>query len=92
MSQAQRLQNIITTALNLPVQQRDAYLNEACQDDAQLLELVKTRLDEAEQHKGAALAHDPHTLIGHSIGPYEIVSLIGVGGMGVIYEASAFNN
>lgn len=88
MFTAQQLEKIVITALNMPAQQRDAYMQEACGGNLELLECVKSRITQAEAVPSSSLQHDPNAMLGKSIGPYEIDSLLGVGGMGIIYLAN----
>ncbi len=89
MTKNQTAQNIFKTCLNLPVPQREGYLNQACADDAELRELVNTHLSQAEQIESPSgkPQQAQTSMLGKKIGPYEIVGQIGVGGMGLIYEA-----
>lgn len=87
MFTAQEIEKIVSAVLDLPVQHRDAYLREACDGDNELLESVKSRITESETLDTCSQEDDPNAMLGQSIGPYEIISLLGVGGMGVIYLA-----
>ena len=94
-----RVKDIFTSAVALPTGEREAFLTAACDGDAALLSEVRSLLDadateEAIVDRPAAAfvgsefagnGGDPW--IGRRIGPYEIVSLIGYGGMGEVYRA-----
>ncbi|SPE26739.1 putative Serine/threonine protein kinase [Candidatus Sulfopaludibacter sp. SbA3] len=57
---------------------RDAFLREACREDEELRCEVRSLLDQTE----SGLLNHPLQL-----GPYQIVGIIGAGGMGTVYEA-----
>src|SRR5215472_2104318 len=82
---------------NCPPERWDAYLDEACDGDADLRRRVRVLLD---AHKGAdSLIDDPGPAAtitvappltdgqGTIIGPYKLMEGIGEGGMGVVYMA-----
>ncbi len=78
---------------------RDALLRDACADDVALEREVRSLLDAQErgssflerpavERPGTFQAfHEPVDLIGRSIGPYRVESLLGTGGMGAVYQA-----
>lgn len=92
----ERLQELFEAALDQPAEARDAFLLSAAPDDAALRNEVHallvahersdTRLQRAlpDFTQGGAAAVD--RWIGKHVGAYEIVRLIGVGGMGAVYE------
>jgi serine/threonine protein kinase len=57
---------------------RDAFLREACREDEELRCEVRSLLDQTE----SGLLNHPLQL-----GPYQIVGVIGAGGMGTVYQA-----
>src|SRR5215470_13626565 len=82
--------------------QREAWLEGACRDDAELRREVETLLQDAvtnptrpfldtESVVAAApkfASHDPDTpFIGKLVGPYKITRELGRGGMGAVYLA-----
>jgi Tol biopolymer transport system component/predicted Ser/Thr protein kinase len=66
------------SALERPEPARDAFLREACQEDEELRCEVGSLLDQSE----SGLLDHPLQL-----GPYQIVGVIGAGGMGTVYQA-----
>jgi tetratricopeptide (TPR) repeat protein len=90
---------LLDAALDLPASERAAFLREKCGADRELLELVGGLLRQVDETTngglatGRALEAFPDAfeglgsdLSGTSLGRYEIVRLLGRGGMGVVYE------
>src|SRR6185503_15980888 len=83
-------------AVDLPRDEREAFLQAACGDDDQLLAEVLASIDEDQRgasllDRGVAYAanrvlHNEATAI-QEIGPYRIVRVIGEGGMAVVFLA-----
>jgi len=92
----QKLERLFYAALELEGDARAAYLRDACAEDEALrqeLDSLLTWGTRPEQifgkHATPALASAlaPHPLIGQQLGIYNVISMIGAGGMGVVYRA-----
>jgi serine/threonine protein kinase len=86
------IERVCQLALDRPAAERDAFLNEACRDDPDLRREVGALL--AGASRAAALLETPPSVpvmpalgAGQRLGPYEIESAIGAGGMGEVYKA-----
>src|SRR5439155_23028123 len=91
-----RVQDICHTALSLDRSARDAFITGACREDARLRREVESLLAHAatsEQFLNASAVEmaayttvtaSRESLIGRQLGPYEILALIGAGGMGEV--------
>src|SRR5687768_10016179 len=102
LMKAERLQQvspIFRQAVDLPSEERAAFLATACGDDAVLREDVERLLIAHEQagsfiespaYERAAelLTDEPASIVGQLISHYRIVRPLGIGGMGVVYLAS----
>jgi serine/threonine protein kinase/tetratricopeptide (TPR) repeat protein len=94
-----RIDEIFQAALELEPRERASYIRRACSGDAALLKEVEDLLaSDGEQWEligtpafemvAPLLAKDqPELEAGDSIGHYQVVSLLGVGGMGQVYLA-----
>ncbi len=95
----QQIDELFQAALEREPAERAAYLDEACGGDQALRKEVESLLKSDEQaerfietpaFKEAShfLAdHQPESMVGRAMGPYEIVALLGAGGMGEVYLA-----
>jgi eukaryotic-like serine/threonine-protein kinase len=95
----QQIDKLCQSALELEENRRAAFLEEACAGDEELRREVESMLkfekpgdrfieQQALEVAAKMIAHDkPESLIGQQLGSYQIVSLLGAGGMGVVYEA-----
>jgi eukaryotic-like serine/threonine-protein kinase len=91
-----RINQLFDDALEVPTDQRDAYLKNVCDGDEDLkLEVEKLLVGDEEADsffekpalEKIAEAVARRNLSGQMVGPYRIFSLIGIGGMGEVYEA-----
>ena len=89
---------IFSEALDLPLEQRDAFVASACGEAKALLAEVQSLLSWHEQSTGfleqpAARLQNGLTparypnLVGTTVGAWRVDSLVGSGGMGMVYRA-----
>jgi len=95
-----RIDEIFQAALDLAPEHRSAYLDQACPRDPKLRAEVQSLISAYERSEGfietpalevdaAVIAGPPaKSIVGQSIGHYQIIRRLGVGGMGEVYLAS----
>ena len=94
-----RIENLLQSALERKPAERAAFLREACAGDEAMHKEVESLLDSSQQdgsflkspafeEAAALLAGDnKNSMLGRRIGSYQIISLLGSGGMGEVYLA-----
>jgi len=95
MERWQQIESVFQAALQQAPAERDAYVREACRNDSdlrrQVASLLENHREDSESWAAAAAAKliaGPASLVpGQRLGPYEILSPIGAGGMGKVYRA-----
>jgi len=94
----QQIEQLYRLALEQQATQRAAFLKEACRDDEATVHDVEALLanerhaegfKEAPRIKVAQAPSEtrPRSIIGRQLGAYRILSLLGAGGMGEVYQA-----
>jgi serine/threonine protein kinase/Tol biopolymer transport system component len=85
-----QIKSVLGQALELRVEQRNAFLDRTCNDDHALRQELESLLAAGEEGRSSFLQFPPRAPKlekGARLGEYEIQSLLGAGGMGEVYRA-----
>ncbi len=86
-----QIKEILDVSLRLEPGERDRYLGRVCETDPALRDEVESLIeaydDAGELFEAPPLPAVKDPLLGARIGPYEVIELIGTGGMGSVYRA-----
>ncbi len=98
----QRFESLFHEALEIPAEQRSAFLNQACRDDptmrAELEAVIAAHFaaggttDPDHLVTGFPGRGTPGALAGRRVGAYRLEELIGQGGMGEVYRATRIDD
>jgi Tol biopolymer transport system component len=86
----QQIRDLLEKALELAPEQRPAFLDRACSSDQSLRREVETLIASSDDIRSSFLQSMPVPVTlapGTRLGEYEIVVLVGSGGMGEVYRA-----
>jgi eukaryotic-like serine/threonine-protein kinase len=87
----EKVRDVLEQALELPPEKRTQFLDDACQNDHSLRGDVESLLSSDESARSSFLQsvplQAPALTKGSRLGDYEIISLVGSGGMGEVYRA-----
>ena len=94
----EQVNKLYYAALDVEEKERPSFLEEACGRDTELRAEVESLLSIQAQMDGflgkpameevaKSMKDDPPSLLGRPLGPYQILGVLGVGGMGEVYKA-----
>lgn len=84
----QEVKTLLAAVLDRPPSERHAFLSQACTEPDLLREVHSLLLAHERGESGFLDSSESVGFkVGSKIGPYEIVSLLGAGGMGIVYRA-----
>jgi tetratricopeptide (TPR) repeat protein len=91
MARFARMEGLFHEALNQPEEKREEWLRDQCDGDAALLHstlrLLRAYRQEQDASQTSQTSSVRRSVAGRRLGPYEILSLLGRGGMGAVYLA-----
>jgi len=82
-----QLEQLFHQALELPEEERAAFIRQACGDNVDLLEKLTAMLEFAGNSEDSILDKPQTAPIPENIGPYKILHLLGEGGFSLVYLA-----
>ncbi|MCP5117842.1 MAG: serine/threonine protein kinase, partial [bacterium] len=82
-----RIKGVFSEALQRDGEERQAFLDESCGEDAELRQEVESLLHGREDVTQLRSPVNQEDWIGKKISRYRIIERLGAGGMGVVYEA-----
>ena len=97
----QQLESLFYAVLELEPQDRPGFLDQACSADPELRRQIESLLAAVTKTDGflerpivdvAESLNSPDAATGQRFGAYEVLQLIGIGGMGTVYLASRADN
>ena len=94
----EQINRIYDAALEVAEAEREAFVREACQGDEELRREVESLVAYDQQAQqfidrpalqvtAEKLATEPPSLVGRQLGPYQILAVLGAGGMGEVFTA-----
>ena len=86
----QQIKGLLQQALEMAPEKRPAFLEQRCSSDTSLRREVETLLSSSDEARSSFLENSPAAVAlgpGTKLGDYEVVKLIGSGGMGEVYRA-----
>jgi eukaryotic-like serine/threonine-protein kinase len=94
----EQINRVYYAALEVEEKERSLFLEAACKEDAELRSEVQSLLamhEQADSFLGKpaveevvkGLKDEPPSLLGRQLGPYQILGVLGAGGMGEVYKA-----